>query len=153
MWVLYPSVLYPSITVLEPHDVMELRGGDLDDVAAVFARHHAVPGPGRDVVGVAAPEDPADQRAVLLHHQLHLAVGEVEGLVLDLVILEREGVAGVHVQDLAHVTVGVGEDQLIPPRLLHSANGKTHRESSPESSPEQGLSSAGGAYPRGQRAF
>ena len=48
--------LYPAIAIFEPHDVVELRGRDLDDVAAVRPRDHAVPGEGRDVVGVAAAE-------------------------------------------------------------------------------------------------
>src|SRR3954447_7802863 len=68
------ALLGSAIAILQPDDIMELRRRDLDDVAAVFARDHPMPGPGRDVVRVPSPQEGADQDAVLLHHQLDLAV-------------------------------------------------------------------------------
>src|SRR5262245_12504164 len=46
-----------SITVLQPHHVLELGRRDLDDVAAVLPGDHAVPGGRDDPVRVATAED------------------------------------------------------------------------------------------------
>src|SRR6202035_2904734 len=89
------EALGAAIAVFEPDHVVQLRGRDLDDVTALVAGDHPVPGRRDDAVGVAAPQDGGDEPAVLLHHQLYLALGEVEGLVLLLMILEGEGLAGV----------------------------------------------------------
>ena len=43
----------------------------------------------------------------------------MNGLVLPVVILAAQGVAGLHVQHLAHVPVGARPDQLVAPRLFH----------------------------------
>ena len=43
----------------------------------------------------------------------------VHRLVLAVVILQAQHVAGLDVQDLADVAIGAGPDQLVSPRLVH----------------------------------
>src|SRR5215213_3596647 len=76
-----------AVAVFETNHIFELRGRHLDDVAAVLACDHPVLDEGTDPVGLAATEGGRDQVAVLFHEQLHLAVGKIEGLVLDFVVL------------------------------------------------------------------
>src|SRR5690606_28741376 len=55
--------------------------------------------------------------------QSHLPAEQVDRLVLALVVLEREGVPRLHVQDLADVAVRVGPDELVAPGFLDSRDG------------------------------
>src|SRR5687768_10097538 len=111
----------PAITILQAHDVVQLRARDLDELAPFGARDHAMAGQRLDVIAVAGPQLVAHQPGVSLDHQLAFAARQVERLVLALVVLERQRLTGLDVQDLARIEVGVGEDQLIAPGLLHFA--------------------------------
>src|SRR5207248_3597006 len=74
-------------------------------------------GAGRDADGVAGPQavDPAVQLQVEHPRREH------DALVLALVVLERQRLATVHVQDLAQVAVGDGPAELVPTGLVDPA--------------------------------
>src|SRR5439155_25881963 len=74
--------------------------------------------PGLDVERLALPHAALDQRVPLLQPEDDLAREHVDGLVLTVVVLETQHVAGLDVEDLAHVAIGPRPDQLVPPRLL-----------------------------------
>ena len=59
-----------------------------------------------------------DPHGALLQDEHHLAREEVDRLVLLHVVLQRELEAGLHVEELADVAVGVRPPQLVAPRLL-----------------------------------
>src|SRR5579864_7495293 len=58
---------------------------------------------------------------------------QVDRLVFQVVILETQGVTGVHVDQLAHVAVGLRPVQLVPPRLVDTRDlgAHTHNRYSP----------------------
>src|SRR5207248_2615747 len=73
-----------------------------------------------DAEGVAGLEAHVLERLRALAHPVAQLAGEqVHRLVLPLVVLHGERVAGVDVQDLARVAVGLRPDDLVAPRLRH----------------------------------
>src|SRR6202040_713154 len=65
--------------------------------------------------------------------EAHPAGEDVHRLVLDLVVLQAERVPGLDVQDLPHVAIGPGPDQLMAPGLLDAdgallGHGRPQRE-------------------------
>src|SRR5262249_7961439 len=84
-----------AVAVLEADDVVEIRRRDLQD-RRVLDRLDAVDGPGREVEGGAGPDHLAVEDALTGAAELYLrAAGEdVPGLVLELVELEAERLAG-----------------------------------------------------------
>jgi hypothetical protein len=81
---------------------------------------------GRDVHAFAGPEAALLERGAGSGAEDQLAPEDVHRLVLAVVVLQAEHVAGAHVKDLADVAVGAGPDELIAPRLLDSVGDVGH---------------------------
>ena len=56
----------------------------------------------------------------LFHSKEDFTIEDVNRLVLDLVILQAQRVAGLDVKDLANITVGLRPDELVSPRFVHA---------------------------------
>ena len=75
--------------------------------------------PGRHVAMVACHEFlDLDRAGIVLEVQPEPSVGNVDRFVLDQVALERQPPARLDDEDLADVSIGVGPDQFMAPRLL-----------------------------------
>ena len=117
------------VPVLEPHDVVQVRRRDLDD-ERVLDRRHAVHGAraeaervaGRDLERLELAPDLAElePRAPLLHEPR---------LVLDLVVLQAQRLAGADEEELADVVLGLGPDELPAPWLVDLARRYAYGES------------------------
>src|SRR6266536_5871500 len=107
----------PTVAVLEPHDVLHLGRRDLEHVA-VGDGDHPVLHARLDVVAVARLHPVLAQPVALVEDEDELPRPEVDRLVLALVVLEREAVSRLDVQDLAHVTIRESPPQLVAPGLL-----------------------------------
>src|SRR5690242_8246385 len=111
-----------TVAILEPHHVVELGRAHLEQ-DGVLGRLETVPRPWCQVVGLARCQDPVFTAAVDLVPGLHPSGVQVEWLLLALVILQAEGLAGAHPQHLAGVAAGMREDNLLAPRLRDPAYG------------------------------
>src|SRR6185437_5927993 len=113
---------FASVAVFEPHDVFELRGRNLED-RRVLERRDAVHGAGPEGEAGAGGDDLPVERLLpgLAELKSRAAALHVPALVLLAVELERERLAGAHEQDLPHIRVGLGPDQLPAPGLLDPA--------------------------------
>src|SRR5439155_22543232 len=60
-----------------------------------------------------------DQRLAVLDPQDDLAREDVDRLILLIVVRQREHVAGLDMQDLADVAIGLRPDELVAPGLVH----------------------------------
>src|SRR2546427_12414272 len=112
-------MLHAPVAVFESHDVVDLGRGGLEQVARRY-RFELVNQLRLDVERRPLGHGPLDQRVAPLNAQDDLARQHVNGFVLLVVILQRQDVSGLDVQDLADVAVGPGPDQLVPPRFLHT---------------------------------
>src|SRR6059036_3023954 len=74
---------------------------------------------GRNVKCFTRAREPLDQRLAVLDPQDDLAGENVDRLILLIVILQREHVARLDMQDLAGVLVGFRPDKLVSPGLVH----------------------------------
>src|SRR5205814_962659 len=74
---------------------------------------------GGDVKGFTRARAPLDQRLAMLDPQDDLAREDVDRLILLIVILQREHVARLDMQDLADVAIGLRPDELVSPGLVH----------------------------------
>src|SRR5688572_27260716 len=109
--------LAPEI-ILEAHDVMELGCRDLDEPARL-ERLVAMDPAGPDVGPLARAELALLYLArIVLERQEQPALEDVDPLVLDLVMLERQALARLDHEELADVAVRPGPDHLVAPRLL-----------------------------------
>src|SRR5205823_2244518 len=99
----------------------DLGGRDLEDVR-LFDRRHPVARAGGYVDAVALGHAQLAQR-LLVSAELEVdgALDEQDALVLALVVLERERLAPVDVEDLAEVAVGDRPANLVAPWLFHPA--------------------------------
>src|SRR5690242_7001049 len=112
----------PAVVILEPDDVVQLRRRHLED-SSVFDRLQPVHRTGWEAERLPGPdhlflEDPLPRLAEL---DPRPALEHVPGLVLLVVELEAERLAGLHEQDLPGVRARVRPDQLGSPRLLDRA--------------------------------
>src|SRR6266567_2870382 len=110
---------HPPVTVFEPHDVVDLGRRSLEQVG----RHHRLELMDQlrfDVECRPLRHGPLDQGIALLDPQDDLAREHVDRFVLLVVVLQRQDVSRLDVQDLADVAVGPGPDQLVPPRFLYT---------------------------------
>src|SRR5882762_916694 len=110
---------HPPVAVFEPDHVVDLGGRSLEQVG----RHHRlelVDHLGSDVECRSLRHRPLDQRLPLLYAQNDLAREHVDRFILLIVVLERQHVPGLDVQDLADIAVSSRPDQLVPPRLLYT---------------------------------
>src|SRR4030095_1078823 len=101
-----PLVLAP-VAIFQPDDIVELRRGNLEDIA-VFDRRHAVNRLGRDVYALAGKHFTFRQPAALVNLEQQPAGVQVDRLVLDVVVLQAERMAGVDVDQFADVAIGLG---------------------------------------------
>src|SRR5581483_371545 len=110
------------VAVLEADDVVQLRRRDLED-GRVLERGDAVNGAGDEVEGGTRADHLLVQGPLPRLAQLELGAPrlDVPALVLLLVELEAEGVAGADEEHLADVGVRVRPDQLVAPGLLDAA--------------------------------
>src|SRR5947207_12098901 len=67
-----------------------------------------------------------DQRVTLLYPQDDFTGQHVDRLILLVVILQRQHVAGLDVKNLAHVAIGLGPDDLVAPGLLDAVRELAH---------------------------
>src|SRR5687768_3868740 len=117
-----------AVAVLESHQIVQLGRGRLEYVAV---------GDGLDLVNelggnvrrLPGREPPLLELGSRLGAKDELAAQHVHGLVLPIVILETQHMAGAHVEDLAHVAVGARPDQLVAPGLVHSIGNFRHSTS------------------------
>src|SRR6185437_6324705 len=115
----------PPVAVFEPHDVVDLGGGRLEQVG----RGHGLELMDQlrlDVERRPLRHGPLDQRIALLDAEDDLAREHVDRFVLLVVVLQRQDVSRLDVQDLADVAVGPGPDQLVAPRFLHAVREDGH---------------------------
>src|SRR6266576_7085781 len=116
---------HPSVSVFEPHDVVDFGSRGLEQVG----RHHRlelVDHLRLDVERGSLRHGPLDQRIALLDAQDDLAREHVDRFVLLVVVLQRQDVSRLDVQDLADVAVGPGPDQLVAPRLVDAVGKGGH---------------------------
>src|SRR5690606_20955997 len=109
------------VAVLQSDHIVEMRSRCLEDVD-VGDRFDAMYRVRPDADALAFSElDRLERIDALSDDESHAATQQVHRLILDVVILERERVARVHVQDLADIVFRVGPDQLVSPRLVHAS--------------------------------
>src|SRR5437879_4522186 len=114
------------VAVFEPHDVVDLGGGSLEQVG----RGHGLELVDQlrlDVERRALRHGPLDQRIAPLDAQDDLAREHVDRFVLLIVVLQRQDVSRLDVQDLPDVAVGPGPDQLVAPGLVDPIGEGGHR--------------------------
>src|SRR5882762_8254653 len=130
---------HPPVAVFEPDHVVDLGGRSLEQVG----RHHRlelVDHLGSDVECRSLRHRPLDQGIALLDSQDDLAREHVDRFILLIVVLERQHVSGLDVQDLADIAISPRPDQLVPPRLFDPIGKVSH--SSPPTSAEWGMRNA-----------
>ena len=111
----------PSVTIFEPHDVVQLGRRHFEDVA-VLDRRHAMHGFRRDVDAFAGKHLALHKALAFLNLEQQLAGVQVDRFVLHVVVLKAERVAGVHVNQLADIALGLGPVQLVAPGLLDATD-------------------------------
>src|SRR6476661_2354221 len=105
-----------AVSILEPDDVVEFGGGDLEHIA-IGDRGHAMDGLRRDVDRLSWFNLALDEFVPFLDLEEHPAGGEVNGFVLLVVVLETERVAGLDVNDFSDVALGFRPVQFVTPRF------------------------------------
>src|SRR2546425_9641307 len=131
---------HPSVAVFEPHHVVDFGSRGLEQVG----RHHRlelVDHLRLDVERGSLRHGPLDQRIALLDAQDDLAREHVDRFVLLVVVLQRQDVSGLDVEDLADVAVGSGPDQLVAPWLVDAIRQLAHAPS-PRQNAECGVRNA-----------
>src|SRR6266851_873470 len=109
-----------AVAILEPDHIIQLRSGNLEDVA-ILERDHAMALARRDVMGLARLQRNGLELALLVvKNEVHLSRIEEDRFHFLPMILQRQLVALLDVQDLADVVGGMGPDQLMAPGLLHA---------------------------------
>ncbi len=125
LWLRRRGALAP-VVVLEAHDVVELRRRHLDHVG-VLERDHAVTEQRRHVERLARLEDRRLRRlALAIMHKLHFAVQYHDRFVFLVMVLQRQRMAFLDMQDLADVAIGDRPNQLVSPGLVDDF-GLAHR--------------------------
>src|SRR5216684_7611450 len=116
---------HPSVAVFEPHHVVDFGSRRLEQVGR-YHRLELVDHLGLDVERGSLRHGSLDQRIALLNAQDDLAREHVDRFVLLVVILQRQDMSRLDVEDLADVAVGSGPDQLVAPGLLHAVRQVSH---------------------------
>src|SRR3954468_11196354 len=93
------------ISVLQAHEVVELRRGRLQDIA-IHYRLDLVNELRRDVNGFPGLEAPGEKRVPRLSPKDELALENVHRFILTVVILKTEHMSGLHVKDFSDVPIG-----------------------------------------------
>src|SRR6266511_836339 len=108
---------HSSVAVLEPNDVVQLRRGSLQEIGHDDGLE-LVDLFGRNVKRLAGAYALLAQRLALLDPQDDLAGEHVDRLILLVVVLQREHVPRLDMEDLPDVAVGFRPDDLVTPRLV-----------------------------------
>src|SRR3990172_1246349 len=108
---------HPAVSVPQPHHVVNLGCRSLEQIGRRH-RLHLVQGERRDVIALTLPHPAFHQLLALFHAEDDLALQNVDGLILPVVVLEAQDVPWLDVEDLADVPVRERPDQLVAPRLL-----------------------------------
>jgi len=74
-----------------------------------------------DPVGLSFSKRHLFHFSVHLHMELDLPSENIEGLILSFMVLEREAVTPLEMENLAGIPLGFGKDQLMPPWFCHSS--------------------------------
>src|SRR5258708_15975780 len=111
----------PTVGIFQSHHVIELGGRHLDDVY-VRDRYHAMDGVGRTVKHVARPHAQHAKLCAAAHLEIHFAALDQKCLVLLDVVLARQLLPGLDVENLADVAVGLCPHELVAPRLVHASH-------------------------------
>ena len=106
----------PPIAIFQPHHVVEFRRRYLDDVA-VLDRCHPMDGARWNVYALAVPHLPAADLVTLPHLEQQPSAPDENGLVLAVVILQTQCMAGFNVDHLPHVPIRLCPVALVAPRL------------------------------------
>jgi hypothetical protein len=106
------------ITVIEANDVVEVVGRDLEQ-SAVGGGDHSVKGPWGDVKNRPSLQNLGlEALHIFAGNQLEFAIEDSKSFVLDLVILEAQGLPFPDEQDLADIVGGLSEDLFVSPGFL-----------------------------------
>src|SRR2546429_6977351 len=116
---------HPSVSVFEPHHIVDFGSRGLEQVGRRH-RLELVDHLRLDVERGSLRHGPLDQRVALLDAQDDLAREHVDRFVLLVVVLQRQDVSRLDVEDLADVAVGSGPDQLVAPGLLYAVGEVDH---------------------------
>src|SRR5882672_12239888 len=109
----------PPVAVFEPHDVVDLGGGSLEQVGWGHGLE-LMDQLRLDVERRAPRQRPLDQRIALLDPQDDLAREHVDRFILLIGLQQRYDVSGLDVLDLADIAVAPGRVRLVDPRFLHA---------------------------------
>jgi len=112
--------LSTTVSIFESDDIIQLGSRNFDNVTAIFARDHPVPNMGADSIGLSFTKSELGEFPFFFHYEFHLSLSHEQGLILRLVVLQGEGLARIHMEDLSCIVFGMSEDELIAPRLLYS---------------------------------
>src|ERR1041385_5222602 len=110
---------HPSVAVFEPHHVVDFGSRGFEQVGR-HDRLELVDHFRLDVERDSLRHWPLDQRIALLDAQDDLAREHVDRFVLLVVVLQRQDVSGLDVEDLADVAVGASPDELVAPGFFHA---------------------------------
>src|SRR2546428_4042707 len=116
---------HPPVAVFEPHDVVDFGGRGLEQIGRRH-RLELVDQLRLDVERRPLRHGPFDQRIAPLDAENDLPREHVDRFVLLVVVLQRQDVSGLDVQDLADVAVGPGPDQLMAPGLVDAIRQAAH---------------------------
>src|SRR6266508_4140794 len=115
------STAAPASSRRIPLRAAPLRRGDLDQVRRAVGAD-AVARPGQDAECLAGLQPQLLHRAVGSHFEPHLSGQHIQSFVLALVVLEREALSRLQMQDLAGIAIVLGEDQLVPPGFWYPSH-------------------------------
>src|SRR5690349_5467253 len=108
---------HPSVAVLEPDHVVDLGSRGFEQIRR-DDRLELVDDFGLDMESGPRPHTLFDQGFALLDAQDDLPREHEDRLVLLVVVLERQHMPGLDMEDLADVAVGPGPDELVAPGLF-----------------------------------
>src|SRR6266536_1679473 len=111
------------VGVLQADDVVQFRRRHFDQVAAGVGAH-AVTLARTDAIRAPFGQPHFFHLAIDVDGKDHFTPENVEGLVLSFMVLEGEGLARLQMEDFPGITLVLGENQLVPPRLRHGPHGR-----------------------------
>src|SRR5689334_12779037 len=116
---------HPAVAVFEPDHVVDLGGRCLEQIRR-HDRLELMDELRLDMEGGSPSHALFDQGIALLNAQDDLSGEYVDGLVLLVVVLERQHLPGLDMENLADVAVRAGPDQLVTPGLVNAIRKVRH---------------------------